>query len=176
MTKKTKRARKDNRSNNNVTRRSRRVRHQIAKMDTNTEPESFGDNQKYYSTKMVFDGKTIFTESQKNDEPIKRRKYTLKQLEQEIPIGAELVKDYLDCKVPPSIEYPLPNDIEFKSVLPNPTDLGLMPPRSSIQTRTQRRRKIGNPLRNDTENLRLVIEDDGASRRHKRRRNLFDLP
>lgn len=82
----------------------------------------------HFHSKMFFDGNTMFTESQKDNEPVKRRKYTLKRLEQEIPIGAELVKRHLRRKVPPAVNAPFPKDIEFTSVLPNPIDLGLMPP------------------------------------------------
>lgn len=82
----------------------------------------------HFYSKMFFDGNTMTTESQKDNEPVKRRKYTLKQLEQEIPIGAELVKRHLNRKVPPAVNAPFPRDIEFTSVLPNPIDLGLMPP------------------------------------------------
>jgi len=73
----------------------------------------------------------MITESQKDNEPVKRRKYTLKRLEREIPIGAELVKRHLRRKVPPAVNAPFPRDIEFTSVLPNPIDLGLMPPSRS---------------------------------------------
>ena len=82
----------------------------------------------HFHSKMFFDGNTMITESQKDNEPVKRRKYTLKRLEQEIPIGAELVKRHLRRKVPPAVNAPFPKDIEFTSVLPNPIDLGLMPP------------------------------------------------
>jgi hypothetical protein len=77
---------------------------------------------------MLFDGNTMITESQKDNEPVKRRKYTLKRLEREIPIAAKLVKTHLRRKVPPAVNDPFPRDIEFTSVLPNPIDLGLMPP------------------------------------------------
>jgi hypothetical protein len=70
----------------------------------------------------------MITESQKDNEPVKRRKYTLKRLEREIPIAAKLVKTHLRRKVPPAVNDPFPRDIEFTSVLPNPIDLGLMPP------------------------------------------------
>jgi ABC-type nickel/cobalt efflux system permease component RcnA len=85
----------------------------------------------HFHSKMFFDGNTMFTESQKDNEPVKRRKYTLKRLEREIPIGAELVKRHLRRKVPPAVNAPFPKDIEFTSVLPNPIDLGLMPPSMS---------------------------------------------
>jgi hypothetical protein len=131
---------------------------------------------------MFFDGNTMTTESQKDNEPVKRRKYTLKQLEQEIPIGAELVKRHLNRKVPPAVNAPFPRDIEFTSVLPNPIDLGLMPPlrshdhdhhnhdhhnhdhdhhdhhdhtRRSMKTRRKRRRRN----HNNEENIKLLVNE-----------------
>lgn len=132
----------------------------------------------FYS-KMMFDGKTMITESQKDDEPVKRRKYTLEDLEREIPIGAELIKDHLDRKVPRAIQYPLPKEIEFKSVLPNPADLGLMPPRSSMNHTKKHRKNRDRKEESDRENLRLMVdedEQDHTTRRHKRSRDLFGLP
>ena len=82
----------------------------------------------HFHSKMLFDGNTMITESQKDNEPVKRRKYTLKRLEREIPIAAELVKTHLRRKVPPAVNDPFPRDIEFTSVLPNPIDLGLILP------------------------------------------------
>lgn len=125
----------------------------------------------HYYSKMFFDGNTMITESQKDNEPVKRRKYTLKQLEREIPIGAELIKEHLDHKVPPAIDYPLPKEIEFKSVLPNPIDLGLMPPQIS-SNHTRKHRKHHHHT-GDGENLRLMIEDHD---RKKRPRSVFELP
>ena len=113
----------------------------------------------------------MFTESQKDDEPIKRRKFTLRQLEEEIPIGAELIKTHLDRKVPIALNRPIPRDIGFKSVLPNPYDLGLMPPQTRRRHKHHRSR---HHRRRDNENLRLMIdaEDDN----HHQPRNIFDLP
>ena len=91
MVQKTKRNRKSQ------SRSSRSWRqHIIRKMD---EHEPITEQHHFYS-KMVYDGNTMLTESQKYNEPIQRRKYTLKQLEREIPIGAELIKTHLDHKVP----------------------------------------------------------------------------
>jgi len=85
--------------------------------------------KKYYS-KMVFDGKTLSMESQEDNKPIKRKKITLKQLRRKIPIAAELINKYLDGKVPNSLhnhKYPQ-NTVSIYPVLPNPVDLGLIPP------------------------------------------------
>jgi hypothetical protein len=163
MVQKTKRARKPRSSR-------RRIKRQIAKPDDEQNAE-----EHHFYSKMVFDGNTMFTESQKDDEPIKRQKITLRQLEEDIPIGAELIKTHLDRKVPNALNRPIPRDIGFKSVLPNPYDLGLMPPRSS--TRTRRRHKHHHSRdhrRRDNENLRLIIQDEDDN--NNQQRNLFDLP
>jgi hypothetical protein len=124
----------------------------------------------HFYSKMFFDGNTMTTESQKDNEPVKRRKYTLKQLEREIPIGAELVKTHLRRKVPPAVNEPFPKDIEFTSVLPNPIDLGLMPPsmsrddhhdphdhtRDSMKTS---RKRSKHRHRDNEENIKLLVNE-----------------
>jgi hypothetical protein len=172
MVQKTKRARKKSK-NNKSCRRNKEEQLPIKKDE---------EHMHHYYSKMFFDGKTVSTESQENDGPIKRRKYTLEDIEQDIPIGAELIKKHLDRKVPLAIQYPLPKEIEFKSVLPNPADLGLMPPKLSMN-HTKKHRKIRNhPDRFDGENLRLVFEEDHDEHDHinrqrrKRPRDLFELP
>lgn len=148
-------------------------------------PEKKHEESHHYYSKMVFDGNTMITESQKDNEPVKRRKYTLEDLEREIPIGAELVKDHLDRKVPRAIQYPLPKGIEFTSVLPSPDDLGLMPPKQYVNhTRKNRRNRQLHRHHelnedNEGENLHLMIEENGndhTNRRHKFTRDLFGLP
>jgi hypothetical protein len=136
------------------------------------------ETHSFYS-KMMFDGKTMITESQKDNEPVKRRKYTLKDIEREIPIGAELIKNHLNRKVPRAIQYPLPKEIEFKSVLPNPVDLGLMPPISSMNHTKKHRKSRHRRDEKGIENLRLMVDEDEhnhTNRRHKRSRDLFSLP
>jgi hypothetical protein len=171
MTQKTKRNRKIqkvNKSRRRTTTSNKEEMQQPLKNETHS----------FYS-KMMFDGKTMITESQKDDEPIKRRKYTLEDLEREIPIGAELIKDHLDRKVPRAIQYPLPKEIEFKSVLPNPSDLGLMPPRPSLNHTKKHRKTRHHRYKQDEENLRLMVDEDDSdhtNRRHKRSRDLFGLP
>jgi hypothetical protein len=124
----------------------------------------------HFYSKMFFDGNTMTTESQKDNEPVKRRKYTLKRLEREIPIGAELVKTHLRRKVPPAVNAPFPSDIEFTSVLPNPIDLGLMPPsmsrddpsdphdhtRDSMKTS---RKRSKHRHRDNEENIKLLVNE-----------------
>lgn len=146
MAQKTKRERKGRSQSRSRTRSrsSRRIRKRINETEADTETSPILDllqkarargqttppvvEKHHFYSKMLFDGNTMITESQKDNEPVKRRKYTLKRLEREIPIGAELVKTHLRRKVPPAVNAPFPRDIEFTSVLPNPIDLGLMPP------------------------------------------------
>ena len=149
MAQKTKRERKgrsQSRSRSRTRSRSnRRIRRRSNETDTETSPilELLQKaraqahlpppvvEKHHFHSKMLFDGNTMITESQKDNEPVKRRKYTLKRLEREIPIAAKLVKTHLRRKVPPAVNDPFPRDIEFTSVLPNPIDLGLMPPSMS---------------------------------------------
>jgi hypothetical protein len=172
MAQKTKRIQK-NTKNNKSRRRNKEEQLRTIKKDE-------GHVHRYYS-KMIFDGKNMITETQKDNQPIKRRKCTLEELKQEIPIGAELIIDHLDRKVPRAIQYPLPKGIEFKSVLPNPADLGLMPPNISMN-HTKKHRKIHNHSdRLNGENLHLMVEDDDDDdhtnrKRRKRPRDLFGLP
>ena len=146
MAQKTKRERKgrsQSRSRSRTRSRSnRRIRRRSNETDTETSPilellqkaRARGQTsppvveKHHFHSKMLFDGNTMITESQKDNEPVKRRKYTLKRLEREIPIAAELVKTHLRRKVPPAVNDPFPRDIEFTSVLPNPIDLGLILP------------------------------------------------
>jgi hypothetical protein len=145
--------------------------------ENENERKENAEEHHFYS-KMFFDGNTMFTESQKDNEPVKSQKYTLRRLEKEIPVAAILVKTHLNRKVPPALNRPFPRDIGFKSVLPNPYDLGLMPP----QTRTRHNK---HDRKHDKENVRLVIEDndddydddyDDYGNNNNRPRNLFDLP
>jgi hypothetical protein len=180
MAQKTKRTRKPR----NRTRRVKRVKRES--MDHKHENENENERKEnaeehHFYSKMFFDGNTMFTESQKDNEPVKSQKYTLRRLEKEIPVAAKLVKTYLRRKVPPALNRPFPRDIGFKSVLPNPYDLGLMPP----QTRTRHNK---HDRKHDKENVRLVIEDndddyddydddyDDYGNNNNRPRNLFDLP
>jgi len=166
MVQKTKR----NQKSQSRSRSRSRTQHIIRKMDEHEHEHEPITEQHHFYSKMVYDGKTMLTESQKDDEPIQRRKYTLKQLEREIPIGAELIKTHLDHKVPLALNKPIPKEIKFTSVLPNPRDLGLIPPRMF----TRRRHKHKHNKR-DKENLRLLIEDQQYDDNNQPR-DFFDLP
>jgi hypothetical protein len=89
-----------------------------------------------YYTRMNYDGRILSVESQQDNQPIRRKKYTLKQLRREIPVAAELINKYLDGKVPRSLHnhnHP-PHAVSIYPVLPNPVDLGLLPPAASTTT------------------------------------------
>jgi hypothetical protein len=158
------------------TKRDRKpIRRHTARLHPPPPPHNVTTTHNYYS-KMVFDGKTLRTESKQDDKPIKRRKYTLKDLEKEIPIGAELVKEYLDYKVPRGLEEPLPKNAVFQSVLPNPDDLGLMPPK----IRTRKHRPGHRRLRQE-QPLQLIINEKDANERSSSSssssiNNIHDLP
>ena len=163
------------------TRRTRKVRRTRRRRSPETKIH-------HYSAKMMFDGKTLVSETQKNNEPAQRRVYTLKQLAREIPLAAELGKAHLGWNDRHVIHYPPPpKNLEFHSVLPNPSDLGLMPPPNHHQNHktTRRRMKMRQalplpPLYSEPWNadedadadIQLNVQDKGYSQP----RNLFDLP
>jgi hypothetical protein len=93
-------------------------------------PNAVKEEHHSYYSKMSFDGQNLITESKKDNEPIKRKVYTMKELKKEIPIGAELLENE-NLPVPKALQYPIPKEIGFRTVLPNPADLGLLPPSPS---------------------------------------------
>jgi hypothetical protein len=127
---------------------------------------------------MMFDGKTLVSETQKDNEPAQRRVYTLKQLAREIPLAAELGKAHLGWNDRHVIQYPpTPKNLEFHSVLPNPVDLGLLPPNhhhhhhyKTMRRRMKMRQAPREPGDADA-GIQLTVEDNDTQRR-----NLFDLP
>ena len=162
------------------TRRTRKVRRTRRRRSPETKIH-------HYSAKMMFDGKKLVSETQKNNEPAQRRVYTLKQLAREIPLAAELGKAHLGWNDRHVIHYPpTPKNLEFHSVLPNPSDLGLMPPNHHQNHKTTRRRMkmrqalpppplYSEPWNADDdadEDVQLNVQDKGYSQP----RNLFDLP
>ena len=133
----------------------------------------------HYYSKMAFDGKTIVSESQKDNEPMRRQVYTLKQLKREIPLAGEFVDEHLGGVIPEAMNRPIPKEIAFRSVLPNPADLGLLPPRESRRRFRTVRRKHRSTAAADAEreNMRLVVNDVGDNGGvNGRRRDVFDLP
>ena len=87
------------------------------------------NSHQYYSS-ITYDGDTLSVKSKKDNEPVKHKKITLKQLRRNIPIAADLIEKYLNGKVPPALyKHQDPeNTVSIYPVLPNPVDLGLIPP------------------------------------------------
>jgi hypothetical protein len=171
MAKKTRRARK-------VTRTRRRS---SDKQKTQQAPPNETEIH-HYSAKMAFDGKTLVSETQKDNEPAQRRVYTLKQLAREIPLAAELGKEHLGWNDSHVIQYPAtPRNLAFHSVLPNPVDLGLMPPNHHRHHKHRTMRRMRAPPHREPgdadagagadDGIQLTVQDN-----HAQRRNLFDLP
>ena len=166
------------------TRKVRRTRRRSEKQKTSPSPSPPTQTEIHqYSAKMAFDGKTLVSETQKDNEPAQRRVYTLKQLAREIPLAAELGKAHLGWNDRHVIQYPpTPRNLAFHSVLPNPVDLGLMPPNHHThnhhnhhhKTMRRRRMKMRQAPREPGDadaGIQLTVQDNDDQRR-----NLFDLP
>jgi hypothetical protein len=141
---------------------------------------------------MTYDGDTLVTRFQKDNEPVKQRIYTMKQLEQELPIGKELIDLHLDGKMPQGIQEHHRNKHKhttpmFHNVLVHPADLGLLAPKVDVRMpdkhRSRRRHRHQRPR--DDNLLRLMVDADADADadadpaygiQHQRPRNLFDLP
>lgn len=122
---------------------------------------------------MTFDGNTLTTQTQRDNEPIIQHKYTKKQLAEEIPIGNEMVDMYLDGKIPKELhEYHRNRGINnsktalFRNVLISPADLGLLPPESTSEDDTL---QYGEPLTN-----KLRMRRKQRQRQRQRQRNNID--
>lgn len=158
------------------TRRTRKVR-RTRRKPVAKEAEAEAEAPCHYTAKMMFDGKTLVSETQKNKEPAQRRVYTLKQLAREIPLAAELGKEHLGWNDRHVIQYPpTPRNLAFHSVLPNPVDLGLMPPNhhqrhNNTMRRMRRMRQAPREPGDYDDNVQLTVQDNDAQPR-----NLFDLP
>ena len=143
---------------------------------------------------MTYDGDKLVTRFQKDNEPVKQRIYTMKQLEQELPIGKELIDIHLDGKMPRGIQEHHRNKHKtpmFRNVLVHPADLGLLAPKVDVsvpdkhrsRSRRHRHRHQHQHQRPRDDNLRLMVDVDADADadaeygiQHKRPRNLFDLP
>jgi hypothetical protein len=143
-----------------------------------------------FKSSMTFDGNTLTTKTQKDNEPVVERRFTRRDLAQQIPIGKELVDKYLDGEMPRELQYHKKMKPKmFTNVLISPGDLGLLPPRVTM---TKRRKDYAQAyphghgeiqlLVDDRDDLDDNLDDDDdrdayrISRRVKRPRNLFDLP
>lgn len=105
----------------------------------------------------------MVVETQNDNEPLQRRVYTMKQLEREIPIGAELLRD-ANIPVPRRLQFPIPRELGFRTVLPNPADLGLLPPSATLASVTH------NPTRDSNSSDSSGIHRRLSNRRRRGRR------
>jgi len=105
-----------------------------------------------FISSMTFDGNTLITKTQKDDEPVIERKYTKEQLAREIPIGKEMVDMYLDGEMPKELQAHhrryddkmkdrTHESAIFNNVLISPADLGLLPPSPSSKKEAHGRTK-----------------------------------
>ena len=149
-----------------------------------------------YYTKMNYDGNVLSVESKQDNQRVKREKYTLNRLRREIPVAARLIEQYLGGEIPKELHNHehLPNTVSIYPVLPNPIDLGLIPPatespsqrsdRGTRQGRITMRCKNNNMDDDDRMMMKLYVSEmdvdnnDDLSRRHHRSlgRNIGNLP
>ena len=157
------------------TRETRRVRR---KRQEPAAPPSVESHRLISS--MIFDGNRLVTKSQKDNEPVKEHIYTMKQLEQEIPIGKELIDAHLDGKMPQGLHNRRHMKPTFNNVLLHPADLGLLPPSVRTDEGLSKRRSIRRGRRSQyshKDDMQLMVQDDddhdddGVHQKH-----LFDLP
>jgi hypothetical protein len=145
------------RSNIKPHRRTQTIKkHDIDYADEFTE-QPITESHRFMSS-ITFDGNTLITKTQKDDEPVIERKYTKEQLAREIPIGKEMVDMYLDGEMPKELQahhrrqhHYHDDDIMkhrkhdesaiFNNVLISPADLGLLPPPPSSKKEAHGRTK-----------------------------------
>jgi hypothetical protein len=147
------------------------------------------ENHHRFVSSVMFDGKKLVTKTQKDNEPVTKKIYTIDQLGEELPLGRKLVEAYLDGNMPRGLEEPHHHthmNPMFENVLVHPADLGLLAPKGDdadddadadagidrrlTQRALRRRRPASRRLR-----LRLRPRRASASLRPSPR-NLFDLP
>lgn len=131
-----------------------------------------------FISSMTFDGKTLTTQTQQDDEPVIRHRYTKEQLARELPIDNELVEKYLDGKMPKELQAHQPHHRHpvFRNVLVSPADLGLLPPRELDQpiakmTRRRRHRRQHRIHDNDNDN-----DNNEVKMLVNKQKHIFDLP
>jgi hypothetical protein len=129
-----------------------------------------------FISSITFDGKTLTTQTQQDDQPVIRHRYTKEQLAREIPIGNELVEKYLDGKMPKELHAHQPHHRRpvFRNVLVSPADLGLLPPRElewpiAKMSRRRRQRRHHNIHDNDHDHdeVKMLVN---------KQKHIFDLP
>jgi len=127
-----------------------------------------------FISSITFDGNTLTTQTQQDDEPVIRHRYTKEQLAREIPIGNELVEKYLDGKMPKELQAHQAHHRRpvFRNVLVSPVDLGLLPPREldrpiAKMSRTRRQRRHHHTHDNDNNEVKMLVN---------KQKHIFDLP
>jgi|LauGreDrversion4_2_1035121.scaffolds.fasta_scaffold499334_1 hypothetical protein len=147
-----------------------------------------------FMSSMTFDGKTLTTKTQKDNEPAVETIYTKKQLAEEIPIGNKMVDLYLDGKMPKKLQRHVKGNSAngvFRNVLISPADLGLLPPgmnhfkkREADTLRKLQRPRIRRTRyrvrdREYNDGLRMIVDDadaDAHGATSNRKKHIFDLP
>ena len=154
-----------------------------------------------FMSSMTFDGNTLTTKTQKDNEPVIEHRYTKEQLAREIPIGKEMVDMYLDGKMPKGLQdhhrkhtHSTGRSHVFQNVLVSPADLGLLPPRSTNEELEDDLLRLRQGRRRQTKKLRMKrlekrIRDTDRDHDHDRdtglemiinennkKKHLFDLP
>lgn len=169
---------------------------EIVDHDTPSHPPTVESHR--FMSSVLFDGNTLITKSQKDNEPAIQRIYTKKQLAREIPIGKEMIDMYLDGEMPKELQRHDNRSRDkgvFRNVLISPADLGLLPPSMAdrfnkkehtheFQTRRQRQRprlRRGRQTRygmRDRDGIQMVVDDydDNHEATANRRKHIFDLP
>lgn len=161
---------------------------------TPPSPPAIVESHRFMSS-MSFDGKTLTTKTQKDNEPAVETIYTKKQLAEDIPLGNKMVDLYLDGEMPEQLQRHHKGNIDngvFRNVLISPADLGLLPPSAGrikkreapreVQTRRRGHERRGRQSRyrvRDREyndGLRMIVNDDDDDDDAKRKKHIFDLP
>lgn len=155
---------------------------------TPLSPPAIVESHRFMSS-MSFDGKTLRTKTQKDNEPAVETIYTKNQLAEDIPLGNKMVDLYLDGEMPEELQRHHKGNGDngvFRNVLISPADLGLLPPSAGrikkreheVQTRRRGHERRGRRTRyrvRDREyndGLRMIVNDDDANRK----KHIFDLP
>ena len=152
------------------------------------------ESQRFVSS-MTFDGNTLVTKTQKNNEPVNEQIYTMDQLAQDLPIGKELIDIHLDGKMPRQLQEHRRKRTKpmFNNVLLHPAHLGLLAPNVELELnkpdkhRSLRRGRRHSARHSRDDHMRLMVSDTDADAddaadagydgvQYKRPRNLFDLP
>jgi hypothetical protein len=172
--------------------RRRRVRKNTSASASAPAP-AVSESQRFVSS-MTFDGNTLVTKTQKNNEPVNEQIYTMDQLAQDLPIGKELIDIHLDGRMPRRLQEHHRKRMKpmFNNVLLHPADLGLLAPNVEVSAPADKHRSLRRGRRHSgrhsrDNHMRLMVSDanpaadddahdgyDGVQ--YKRPRNLFDLP